>query len=681
MLLLIRFYMPFFYPPTLHSFLYLCTFCICLMRMNCSIFNRLHLPIFVLLIGLCRAITYGQTSSELPQSIQFQFSRQNNFTYTTNLDVYKQDIRIGKYHTDIRLHHDNIVNTLLNQPFVQVYVRGQIWQYYDVSKKLSVASFAEIDQFWHNRNQKYSLYGGVNYQPIEGLQLTPLVGYSWDYLTPILNQGFSPALRFQYQYAFKNGWEMQTKAFLRTKFITPRKQHNYTLQTAWNKTLNSNAMIAFAGILGSNETDNFRQNSIERILSDTLSPSMQAIYRFNKHWQLTSENQYQFTRRRFLYQNYRTSTAEFNNLGFTQNDVRLSQLLSMQYDKMEGQVRYTYEYANRQYFVSNNLGLTDNAFVQLTQKEKQKDFIRNISVWEAEWKWKMSRKHLLKWTGNNRYVMYDTPSELNYDDHDELSYGTGLEWNADWRRTFYTRYGLIGSVRKYVFLFRQKSQDNYTQYNLRSEFAFRWQIMPKLTLSGEQFVYVNYNVKDFTDANFTNRSTRNLESRLQVTYQPTPKWACQFHFYIKEAHLSYLDWDAFAETTLDTTETATFEQRNGYRIVNQQNGHLLWLDFGYKHFFLNRYQNTAMFDLQNVLKPINLHIRNIQTGFLTGARWSYQGKYSVEGMLWWQIQNIDNRYHLLPAFSTLSASYREEDLQRVQRAFRPFVTLTLNMRL
>ena len=234
-------------------------------------------------------------------------------------------------------------------------------------------------------------------------------------------------------------------------------------------------------------------------------------------------------------------------------------------------------------------------------------------------------------------------------------------------------------MRQYAFLFRERSQDNYTQRTLRMEFDYRWQALDNLTISGEQYIYVTYNVKDFPDLNLTDRSTRNMESLMEIDYRPSRKLDSELKMYRKQIHVSYLNWDAFTETTLDTTTTWIIEQTNRIQLQLPWESSRLILDVGYKHFTQTRFQNTSMNSLQNILTPINLHIRSHQTGPVTGFRWFHKKPAQIELSLWWQLQYQDFRYQELSKLSNLSTSYREEDLLKAKINFRPFIKLEVNL--
>jgi len=505
------------------------------------------------------------------------------------------------------------------------------------------------------------------------------LGYSWDFRDGRLDQGLSPALKVGIRHRWGDGLQTQTDVFVRYKDISPRQQRNIMLESLWAYEVGSIAQLSFGLKAGSNEIDDYRSGSVERIISDTLNPVLNLRYQLLDGLFWETENQLLLTRRSFLYEPFAANEAEFNSLSFGQTEFYTLQKLAFAKKKWRSYFSYEYQYIVRRYDLQNSLELSELDFERLREREKQKDYLRNLNSFEFMLDYQLSRRHNLRLQGSNRYLQYDTPSEDNFDDHDELNYSLGLEWKTRWSRKFQTRYKLGGQHRQYAFLFKERSQDNYTQRSLRLEFGYQWQPLKRLHIKGEQFIYVTYNVKDFEDRNRTDRSTRNLETRLEVNYRPTKKWDAELSFYRRETHVSYLNWELFTETTLDTNRIQILELNNAIQLKSPLKKTRLFVDAGYKHFVQSRLQNTAMLDLENRLVPINLRIRTIQTGPRTGFRLRMRGGAGIQATIWWQYQIQDFRFQEAERFLTLSASYRQQDLEQVKTAFRPFVNLRANL--
>lgn len=624
-------------------------------------------------------ISLGTTTAVKAQSIRLAFDRQNNFTYATRLDMlhtYEQ----GPYTLQLQFQHRNLLNTNIpQQPFVQAYLNSRIWQFWALHPTLSAANWLESDQFWTGQNLRYNAYLGAKWQPNELLTIIPLIGYSWDVRRGILDQGWSPALRLSYRYRWPEGVQMETYLFARVRFIDPRRQHNLQIRSDWVSEVTPEAAIGFGVEVGSNQMDDYKSKSIERIQSDTLGGYVALQYQFTPKLSWESDSRVRLSQRQFSFRPFSQLASEFNDQSYQQSDFQTTQRFSWDQHPFQGMFTHSFERLNRVYAIENSLEEPDLVYERLVNRERQKDFSRQSTYMELLLQRPIRQRHLLAISGTNQYVRYDTPAEDNFDDHDELTYGLRVKWTAGWTRRFRTTYSVWGGVRRYAFLFSERSQDNYTQRNLRLDFGYEWNPTTKLTIKGEQSIYVTYNVKDFADRNLTDRATRNLETRISITARLSNRWRTEAQLYRKEVHVSYLNWAQFAETPLDTNTTYRVDWLNHY-LPKQKWLQRRWrLSVGYRHFSQLRYLNTSMISLTNLLTPINLHIRTHQSGPLTALRINGKRGTEVDATIWWQWQLQNFKYGEAARFTTLSASYREERLQLAEQAFRPFIKLRVGV--
>lgn len=613
------------------------------------------------------------------QDLRISFNRQNNFTYSIRSQL-RYNYKGEKYRLRSSLDQDLIINTNRKpSSLVLLNINVEAWQYWKLKESWELLSFSEINQFWTTRNQRYSQYVGVNYSINKYITLTPLLGYSWDYRSARLDQGISPALLMTGKHVFEDGTVTENRLWARLKYIEPRHQRNLSLRSFWNKSIEKQAELNWGFELGSNQMDDYRLASIEQIESDTAAAFLQFQYKLRPDYLWSSDNRIVFNRRIFDYEAFENDLPDFNDLRFNQTEFITHQQIDILKERWNFRGEYQYEYLERYYELENNLNLPLQEFDRLVNRERQKDAFRRTHTFDLSGAYQLNEKHKLLIEGNNKYVQYDTPSEENFDDHDELYYGLETSLLSQWKKNFFMGYKLTAGLRRYAFLFAERSQDNYTQRNLRLDVTYNWTPIPNFRLLGEQRIYVTYNVKDFTDRNLTDRSTRNLETSILGNYRFSSKWSSNLQFYRKEIHVSYLNWAAFSETTLDTTITLRIEWKNTFRQQIKGTPYAFLGEIGYKHAGRFRYLNTSMTSLENVLTPINLHIRTRQTGPKTSVRWlGKQGRELMQLGIWWQWQIQDYVYKEAADFFTLSANFREAQLREVDLTFRPFITFRLN---
>jgi hypothetical protein len=620
--------------------------------------------------------------------VKLAFDRQNDFTFSTAFDTWLA-IQKGRYSMNLNLTHSNIYNSSREEGrFVQMYFHTDIWQYYQLKDKLDLASWLETDQYVNNQNEKISFYTGVRYKPWPFLHMTPLVGYTWDTRTAFLGRsepfvqlddGFTPALFVQSEHAWKDDLEMRSNLIARYKFITPRRQHNVVLDHVWAKRFEEDVTLEAGLHSSTHELDDYQGNSVKRILSDTLLPHIVLSYRFAPGLEWNSANSLLLHRRRFLFENQVLPTAEENNLTFQGYEVGTLQRLSWMHKRWRAAASYEFQYSSREYDLENNLGLVQSDFDAQLEREKQKDFIRNFQKVEGELEVPMGRRHSMEVKGTNQYLQYDTPSETNFDDRDELSWVAAGKWRGLWDKGFITALTLQGNYRHYAFLLRQKSQDNYIQRSLRMDFDFLWDLSTQLRVEGQQSIYVTYNVKDFTDYNKTDRSTRNLESNFKGTWRPHQRLQVEANFRRKETHQSYLNWAAFSETTLDTNRILTLDNKYRLFLGKKESKKQWYVEAGYKHFDQTKRFKSNMVGLDNLLKAISLRQISLQTGPLLAVGYRDRGLSSVDIGCWLQIQVHKNQYEILATDQIFGAAQQETELKKVLVEFRPYPTARINL--
>jgi hypothetical protein len=614
------------------------------------------------------------------------FQRQNDYTFSTLQDVWYR-VESGRYQLDLRAGHSNIYNTSLpSDRMVQFYVRTSIWQQFQWKPKLALVSWLETDQYFNNRNEKVNFYGGVRYQPLDFLTLTPMLGYSFDVRTAVLggtdanprvDQGLSTAVMI----SSAKVWSAEklstgTDVFFRHKFIDPRRQTNLILRHRWDKKFDEGVQLHAELEGGTHELDDYQGNSVKRILTDSIQPRLNFIYTLAKGLEWQSNNQFLLFRRRFLFEGLPGFQASDNDLTFSGMELETTQKLGWVGPRFRTSISYGYQFGSRVYDLANTTGLGETEYENRLLAEKQKDFLRNLHRIEWNTEWSPTRKHGFSAKIMSNYLQYDTQSETNYDDRDELSYLGGLDWSGRWNRRLLTKVGLSGNYRHYAFLFKQKSQENYVQRSLRMDFDFVWSPVSNWRLEGQNAVYVTYNVKDFSDFNKTDRSTRNLENQLKVNYRPSRKWEIEASFRRKETHQSYLNWEAFSETTLDTVSFATLEQKQ--RFYWSWNSFSCFAEAGYRHFQQGRKQKATVSGTDNQSFPATVRQITDQTGPILNFGVRGKNQATLDLGCWLQIQVRRNEFRRLEGQDFYPNIFLQTDLDKTVWAVRPYFTVRTN---
>lgn len=636
---------------------------------------RWVLCISLLLISLQ---VVGQEGGSTP-GLSIRFSRQNNFTWLSNHD-FNYKLKRDRYRMDLRIHHDNIYNSSVTQNrFFQFYFNSSFWQYFRIAEKLEATTWLETDQFMNSNNEKYNVYGGVSWSPNASVRITPLIGYTVDRRDTAYDHGPTGAVLVQVDHRTKDDLRVFLKALARYKWIQPRRQRNIRLEHFWRKVFAGQSKLSAELNASSHELDNYQGLSVQRIISDTVAPGINLDYQIMKGLVWSSENQLMLFQRFFKYQTLRPGNAEFNDISYRGFNVRSFQQLSLVTEKLNVLGYYEYRFQNRFYEVENSRDDPEAIFQNQIEREKGKDFVRNIHRLEFNSNLRVSERHVVNARYTAQYMQYDTPGLNNFDDRDELSYVAVVGIRTKWNRRFSTNFRMLGNYRHLAFLFAEKSQDNYIQRSLRFDHGYIWDIHQKVRLEGSNAVYVTYNVKDFEDFNLTDRSTRNLETNVKLTVRPIRDLTSRIMLNRKIMHQSYLNWVAFSETTLDTTYFMVFEQSNRYEFRLEKKRLVLNLEVGVKHYRQAKRLQSTMYDEQGNVVPIFLKQINMQTGPIIQFGFRNAKRWTLQMQSWFQFQIGRNRFEEGGVVSTLSPPQLETELRKVNTKLRPFVQLNLTM--
>lgn len=631
-------------------------------------------PILLVLLSLW---LISRLPGQAPMPLSLKFSRQNDFTWLSNFDL-RQVWKHKKWEFDVLAHHDQIYNTSLSENrFVQQYVAGNIWLRRSLNPHWDGVVWLETDQYLSTQNEKISVYGGLRARPWPELTITPLIGYTLDRRAGTLNHGFTPALWLRAEKELEPGLRYFSNAFLRYKFIAPRRQYNASWFQSVTKQFDEQAMVAATLNATTNELDDFQNDMVKRIVSDTLAPGLQLVYRFTPKLVWQSNNRLMLSRRRFLFDELHEGSLSENNLSFVGLETTLSQQLTAQLGAWRLSGSYEFLYHSRRYELENNLDLSTIEFRNQLEREREKDFLKKDHKVDAMAEVALSRKHSLLVRAGSEYVQYDTPSEQNFDDRDELTYVGGLSWSAAWRRSFFTRFALSGNYRHYAFLFAEKSQDNYIQRGLRAEFQARWHLHRTLLAEVAQAVYVTYNVKDFREFGNTDRSTRNLETNVNLNWQPAKRFTATWQLNRKETHQSFLNWEAFSETTLDTTDYLTTELKCSWSPRARTEGREGYLRWGYKHFAQVRKMPAMMAGNDLMLHPVSLKQIVLRTGPLAGLGLRRANGSLLEAQVWMQVQVKKYKRELRGEPRGFSQTFTEDELNTVTQSLEPYPTFSV----
>ena len=184
----------------------------------------------------------------------------------------------------------------------------------------------------------------------------------------------------------------------------------------------------------------------------------------------------------------------------------------------------------------------------------------------------------------HRKLTYDTPSDLNNDDRDELLSMFSLEYRRRLNPFFHFFANLSGSINKVVYIFKERSANNNTLRVAKLSSGGTLNL-GYLTSRNEAEVSANYTVYEFEDLNpnLKSFSFRQLALRDSTTLRLFRSTYFKFLGYLKFSEQGDFSWEGFANNPVRYLDERYAEPTLEYRY------RYLSLAFGLRYFSITTF--------------------------------------------------------------------------------------------
>ncbi|MHB8904759.1 MAG: hypothetical protein ACYC6D_01385, partial [Melioribacteraceae bacterium] len=168
-------------------------------------------------------------------------------------------------------------------------------------------------------------------------------------------------------------------------------------------------------------------------------------------------------------------------------------------------LRFSYSERNEKHQPNRSDAINNIIFSERESLEEQKNNtsqLANISILS---RFNISRSDRITFSIFHRKLKYDTPSDLNFDDRDELLSIGRIMYEKEFNSFFKVFVNLEGSLNKIVYIFAERSSNNNLQRILKFSSGGTF-TAGKFTSSNSAEVSANYTVFDFEELNPNFRS-------------------------------------------------------------------------------------------------------------------------------------------------------------------------------
>lgn len=212
-------------------------------------------------------------------------------------------------------------------------------------------------------------------------------------------------------------------------------------------------------------------------------------------------------------------------------------------------------------------GANQITFDRRQETEQQKNNISQQTTAALTGAFNLSSAQNLSLTLFHRKLKYDTPSDENFDDRDELLTMASITYTNRLNPFFNLFATLEGSLNKIVYIFSERSSNNNTTrvLKLTSGGYYKGSIFRSYN---EAEVSANYTVYDFQDLNpnFKSFSFRQLMLKDSTSLDLSRNISFRFFGYLKLSEQGDFNWDKFSGLPSRFLEEKYLEPKVEYRI-------------------------------------------------------------------------------------------------------------------
>lgn len=295
---------------------------------------------------------------------------------------------------------------------------------YSDDRRIEINDVSETNQI---------VYSTYNFE--DNIKVTPYAGYSQNIQINEQDEGFIYGSEFLIDnYTFQN-FNMNSIFRFQNEDISPRKNTmryaNISLQSKMDQSFANNLYASYA----QNKKDFYFQADSQTASTFNIRNNIQSrnenIYAISDRFTISPENsdfrfdvganmQWREIKRNYSYKILRQSTSTLYDNRIEEFNVGFDAVAGYRTDNFSTIMRISYSEAEEKYFADKPAGLFDYIFDDIKKLENKKNNSSGNINLSLTVNYALSQKDIFSFSLLQRKFQYDTPSEENYDDRDEL---------------------------------------------------------------------------------------------------------------------------------------------------------------------------------------------------------------------------------------------------------------------
>ncbi len=483
---------------------------------------------------------------------------------------------------------------------------------YDFSNKFSFGSnlnyyiYADDKKLAINNSSIFNSSVYLKYFPLKKISFTPFLGFSRNEQIGIIDSGPIYGLEALLDNYNFNEFNLFSEFKFQNEDIAPRKNQITNFKFNIDKVFENSYRNRLFGVYSEQRKDFY---------FDTDSLTM-SEFDIEKNIQSRTESRYSIVDRLTVSTpingliinvdgslDWRTidrDTRYISNSNITSSsfdteveEFKMNLLSSLQYNSssINGNLRIVFSERQEKHRAKPIEGASEIIFEKREEQEKRKNSIGKQITISSEGGFRITPNDRITLSLFHRKLIYDTPSELNNDDRDELLSMFGINYYRRISPFFNLFATLQGSINNTVYIFKERSANNNTLRVLKLisggdiHLGF-------LSSKNSAEVSANYTVYDFEDLNpnLKSFSYRQLALRDSTTLKLFRTTYFTFLGYVKFSEQGDFQWDSFANNPVRYLDERYAEPTIEYRFKH------FTFAFGLRYFSLYTY----LFDEKNI---------------------------------------------------------------------------------
>ncbi len=422
----------------------------------------------------------------------------------------------------------------------------------------------------------HTLLAGVDVSPWPFVTLSPLAGYRWDRQGAIHDRGLALDLGAELHPLDFDGYRFAGEGHFRRDNLSPRVLTNHIAQVGVEKRFSPEArdsmMMAFQQT--GREFYLAGDSTIESRTDDLFSFANLLSYDVSRSWgadlfvNVNSRGLDKDMRR------LRQDASDEASFDTRIEEFRLDTYAQVWYQAPDASssahIRLGYSERNETHRAKAPAGtMAPNIavlFAERNRQEQSKDNVARRVALSGGTSLDVSPLHRVMFAGSATILRYDTPSELNQEDRDELLVALALGTWHRVSRAVDIGIALDGTYSHLVYLLKERSANNNINRVLRLSPRVIYRPVEWFTSINGFEVLANYTVYDYEKQVALARSFsyRQFSWMDSTTVEFTGRLGLDFYAYLKLYERGMLRWDEFLERTENSTVDRTFSAQVRY---------------------------------------------------------------------------------------------------------------------